>query len=331
MKNFFKKLGKVVLIIICAIVILMVIGAIFQAIFTQMEKDDISNAYGQSVDVFGENMQVDIVGNGKDVVVLLPGAMEVSPILSMQPLAKQLSEIYTVVTVEYFGYGLSDQTDRPRTLENITEELHECLSELEFEEYTLIAHSLSGVTSLYYANQYPNSVTAIVGIDPSVPAQNKYESGVAINLAIGNIFGFLNDIGLMRAITKFNPDSAVPTIENYTYSKSDIDLYRKISLANRYNSNVMDEMANTIDEFAVILDMKIPKDIPVLFFLSDITNEQFHDMGAPKDEWYNLHAELIKDNKINEIVMLDGSHYLHYEYGKEITSRFNEWYQKIDK
>ncbi len=45
-----------------------------------------------------------------------------------------------MVVVEGFGYGFSDMSARPRTIENISEELHEVLAKLAIDvPYVLVA------------------------------------------------------------------------------------------------------------------------------------------------------------------------------------------------
>lgn len=80
-----------------------------------------------------------------------------------------------MITVEPFGYGLSDQVDTERSIENIIEELHTCLEEIGVHQYYLMAHSISGLYSLYYANTYPEEIHGFMGIDSSVPKQNENE------------------------------------------------------------------------------------------------------------------------------------------------------------
>ena len=77
--------------------------------------------------------------------------------------------------MEPFGYGLSDQVDTERSIENIIEELHTCLEEIGVHQYYLMAHSISGLYSLYYANTYPEEIHGFIGIDSSVPKQNENE------------------------------------------------------------------------------------------------------------------------------------------------------------
>ena len=80
-----------------------------------------------------------------------------------------------MITVEPFGYGLSDQVDTERSIENIIEELYTCLEEIGVHQYYLMAHSISGLYSLYYANTYLEKIHGFIGIDYSVPKQNENE------------------------------------------------------------------------------------------------------------------------------------------------------------
>ena len=114
----------------------------------------IQAAYGNAVKVNGKKMTVEIAGlqaEESPVIVLLPGLGSPSPVLEFRPLAEKLGKTYKVITVEPFGYGLSDPADTERSIENIVEELHACLEEIGVHRYYLMAHSISGLYSLYYA------------------------------------------------------------------------------------------------------------------------------------------------------------------------------------
>ena len=89
------------------------------------------DAYGQTVDVNGKNMVAEIRGEEHDTtVILLPGLGSVSPVLEFRPLAEKLSAEYRVITVEPFGYGLSDPAGTDRTLNAVVNELHSCVESL---------------------------------------------------------------------------------------------------------------------------------------------------------------------------------------------------------
>ena len=108
-------------------------------------------------------------GPGK-TIVLLSGLGTAAPALDFAPLIRELGG-YDVVVVEGFGYGYSDMSPKERTVENITAELHEALSKMHVGgPYVLAGHSIAGFYTLYYANKYRTEVSAVVGIDPTVPA-----------------------------------------------------------------------------------------------------------------------------------------------------------------
>lgn len=157
-------------------------------------------AYGYSVSVKGYDMTVEF-----------------------RHLAKRLEKNYTVVIPEYFGYGLSDSTGQDRTVQRIANELHECFQKVGFHQYYFVAHSISGIYSLYYANRYPNEVKGFIGIDSSVPGQ----------------------------------------------------------------------------------------------------------WERTPDKWKKLHRDVIEYKEKSQVYLLDGGHYLHYEYGTEIADRIHRWIMSL--
>lgn len=71
--------------------------------------------------------------------------------------------------IEPFGYGLSSQTKRERSAQNIVEEIHEVVEILNIDSFILMGHSIAGIYGLNYVNTYPENVQAFVGIDSTVP------------------------------------------------------------------------------------------------------------------------------------------------------------------
>ena len=82
-------------------------------------KDDLENirgSYGKYLTVNDRRMCYEKTGSGEITLLLIPGLGEPSPVLSYRPLAQQLARHFTVITLEPYGYGLSDDTDKPRTM-----------------------------------------------------------------------------------------------------------------------------------------------------------------------------------------------------------------------
>ena len=173
-----RKIFKIIKWLVIVILILCCMGITWNYFCKRREIPKIQAAYGKAVKVNGKKMTVEIAGLQAEetpVIVLLPGLGSPSPVLEFRPLAEELGKTCKVITMEPFGYGLSDPADTERSIENIVEELHACLEKIGVRRYYLMAHSISGLYSLYYANTYPEEVRGFIGIDSSVPKQNENE------------------------------------------------------------------------------------------------------------------------------------------------------------
>ena len=167
-KNKLKKIGKVLARVVLWLCIILFITTVANFVFCAFEKGSFENGYGKLVEISNGKICIDVQDTGQKIVVLLTGAGSPSPVLEMAPLSEKLSGDFTVVTIEYFGYGLSDIVKSNRTIENICEEIHAVLQQLGYTRYVLMAHSISGIYGLYYTNIYPNEVQSFVGIKPII-------------------------------------------------------------------------------------------------------------------------------------------------------------------
>ena len=151
----------ILLIILGAVVLINLISLLITQVFFRGELDDLTPP-GQLVEVNGKNMHIYSMGSGETTIVLLPGMGMPLPSADFGPLMRALSQEHTVVVVEFFGYGFSDQTDIPRTNANFTDEIRQALSLSGFvPPFVLMPHSASGIYSEYFATRYPHEVSAI--------------------------------------------------------------------------------------------------------------------------------------------------------------------------
>ncbi|MFC3746891.1 alpha/beta fold hydrolase [Paenibacillus sp. GCM10012306] len=269
--------------------------------------------YGQKVSVDGKNMNVLIEGKGDETVVLLTGFATAAPGLDYKLLIDQLAPFYKVVVVEPFGYGLSDLTDKERTIDNIVAETHEALQKLNINHYTLMAHSIGGIYGLEYVNKYENEVKAFVGIDSSFPAQLSKEDE---EFPTG-VYKFLRDSGFNRLLMKLNPDQVfAPDGDEHIKDQT-----RMITLKNAFNSDMLNEGENFAHNFRTAASYSFPKNLPVLFFLVKDTT----DVAG----WKEGHEEQIKDSAYGKIIELEGEHYLHHTRSKEIAQDFRSFMAEV--
>lgn len=310
-----KKVRNILLKIIGAIVlaIVLVLGIIYIAnVMSSHSEQKRIVPYGQHVSVDGKNMNVLIQGEGEETIVLLPGYGTATPGLDFKLLIDELSPFYKVVAVEPFGYGLSDETVKERTTENMVSEVHEALQQLNINRYMLMGHSITGIYGIDYVNKYPNEVTAFVGIDSSVATQ----PGMDINFPL-KTFAYLKKSGLLRLIMKISADPYA----GLAFDEKTVEQMKMISNKNMYNDTTLNEMDHISSNFKGAQGLTFPKYLPLLLFV------QANNEGVAG--WISLHEGQIKDSVHGKVVTMDGSHYLHHTKFKEIAENVRLFMKEV--
>lgn len=283
----------------------------------QVEKTN-TVAYGQKVHITEGNINVTRTGGTGPAIVLLSGLGTPAPGLDFAPLIRELGG-YQVIAVEGFGYGYSDMTARPRTIENISEELHEVLSTLGVRApYALIGHSIAGFSTLYYANKYPREVSAVIGIDPTVPAAKSSPAGPAApaeTAAADYSWAHIpSTMGLVRWATALGYGE--PGGDSFTPAER--EHMRQMTSWNFGNQAVTDETLRVGENAAKLRDVRYPDNLPVLDFLSRDTIQQ-------QPDWYAAHERQLANVTHHELVALEGDHYLHWTQSKAMAKTITEF------
>ena len=248
-----KKIWIIIKWIIGITIIFILLGIIWNTICKKIDEYKIKDAYGNSVQIDGKSMVVEIAGAEHDgpPIILLPGLGEPSPILEFKPLASELAKKYKVITIEPFGYGFP--------------------------------------VSVQLLNQISAYTQKIVNIT-----------------------------GITRLLSINNPKKVVYADPQYLYSEKEWEVFRILTLDKGYNATVMTEMKNLEKNMDVVEDMKIPREIPILEFVS---KENCKTMP----QWEQLHRDIIADKENGKVILLEGSHYLHFEQKKAIVERTTQW------
>ncbi|MEK5487148.1 alpha/beta fold hydrolase [Lysinibacillus sp. FSL M8-0355] len=308
MKKIFRILLKTIAVIGLTIVLLLAIVFIVNIICNKIEQGKIEH-YGQLITVNEGKMNVTIQGKGAETIVLLPGFGTAAPTLDFKPLIEELTPHYRVVSIEPFGYGLSDDTDKERSTDNIVSEIHEALQALKIDRYMLMGHSIAGIYGLDYVNQYPNEVTAFVGIDSSVPTQDGMDTKFPIKS-----LQLLKKTGIARVLIKFSDDPYA----GLPYDDDTKEQIRMITNKNFYNTSTSNELTNIEMNFIAAKNVTFPKDLPLLLFV------QAKSEGIEKN-WIPLHEEQVKNSVHGKVITLDGDHYLHHTRSQEIVENLKEF------
>ena len=298
-----KRVVKVIFVVIVAVFMLLLIICINHQIHLKMEKE-LRLPLGQMVEVDGNNMSIYVEGTGDTTLVFMSGGGTCSPILDFKSLYSLLSNKYRIVVVEKFGYGFSDVVDKKRGIESILADTRAALKAVGIEApYILCPHSMSGIEALYWAQQYPEEVLAIIGLDMAVP---KAYQDYSINMTMLKLSQFASAIGITRLLPGVSDSDA---IINGTLSDKEKEIYRAVFYNRTATITMLNEVKSIKENASKVESDNIPQ-IPMLLFVSNGDGT-----GWDKEIWRSYQREYIANITNSKMIELDCPHYVHdYEY-----------------
>jgi pimeloyl-ACP methyl ester carboxylesterase len=215
-------IGKALLGLFVALLALAVVGAIYQAIATEIDQRTYPPP-GDLVDVGDHSLHINCVGEGSPTVILeaANGGMSAHWARVQQEVAKATR----VCAYDRAGMGWSEPGPGPPNATQTTAELHVLLREANEEgPYVLVSHSLAGLYSRIYAQRYPEEVAGIVLVDSSHPGQFE-GSGAAltINRVVGVVGPLIARTGIPRVFKLYPSNPELPPLQR---EQSDSLYYR---------------------------------------------------------------------------------------------------------
>ncbi|MDE6107247.1 MAG: alpha/beta hydrolase, partial [Oscillospiraceae bacterium] len=244
-----------------------------------------------------------------------------SPVLDFKSLCSRLTEDHLIVVVEKAGYGFSEDADVERDIDTVLSETREALYQAGFRPpYVLCPHSMSGIEALYWGQQYPEEVTAIIGLDMAVPAA--YE-----NMDINAPLMKLGSLGARLGLTRWIPGlSEGDAICSGTLTEEEKELYRALFYRNTLTEAMIRE-ALAIKTSAALVEGGGKVDCPILMFASDGSG----GTGYDRETWRSFQTDFAKAQSNAEVVPLDCPHYVHdYEY-REIAERMDAFLMELQQ
>ena len=304
-----KKRALIELIITISILLIFVL---FHQIMLKVE-EPLRAPLGQLVEVDGHKMSVYTEGTGDKTLVFLSGSDTPSPILDFKSLFSLLSDEYRIVVVERFGYGFSDVVDKPRDIDTVLSETRAALAAADIDgPYVLCPHSMSGLEALYWAQQYPEEVEAIVGLDMAVPdAYENFKNNVFMNAASQ----FNAKTGIIRLLPLLNE---LDCVKHGTLTEEEKKIAHVLLYKNFSNRTTINELKYVSENATIVGAGEIPQ-VPMLLFISNDTSTTELTGAAQR------YANTVENAKV---IQLDCPHYVHdYEYNrisKEIKAFLQE-------
>ena len=258
---------------------------------------------GEFVKIQGKNLHIQRMGSGGKTIVLMPGWGVPLPTADFAPLMRDLSQKHTVCTIEFFGYGLSDSTDRPHTNESYVQEIREALKLVGLQPpYVLMPHSAAGIYCEYYAIQYPQEVAALVLLDTSPTVAGFVEKLVlpekelaALSAHKSSKFGLGLNKRLVKMILRIRGEKQAHIQAGYTK-----DEVIELSTTPNHMGTLVAQMRALPDNLRELLALETKLDLPILLLSSG-------QMKADVEHQTYLTEYLQKLGEHTRHVFVDGS------------------------
>lgn len=299
-----KTSGIVVLVVLVAVAGLLLFLAMSHT--KQLRKEALLHPPpGQMVTVGGKQIHVYTDGAGDATLVFLAGHGTSNPTLDFKPLWTKLVDGHRIVVVERSGYGWSEPSRSPRDIATILEETRTAL-ELSGEKgpYVLFAHSMAGLEALYWAQQYPHEIEAIIGLDPCTP------DAVALlpepSMATLYAMALVSRTGLARYMPDADIEMNLPLMASDDLTEKEKRDYLAVFYKSAYSRDMIREAARLRDNAQTVAEGTAPEAIPMYFFASD-------GQEAVVTGWQDALAEYLAPFASAEYMQLNTGHYVHYE------------------
>lgn len=271
-------------ILLAVLVVLLGAGAIWQHVAARRDAAVFSYP-GKMVDVPGARMHVLARGEGPRIV-LLSGWNTAVPSADFQPLADELIRRgFRVVTPEKPGYGFSTDTNTPRALDTVIDELRLALQKAgEPGPYLLLGHSMAGTELVRWANRFPKEVLALYSLD--APAPMCYTHVPTPPMVMRHLQRFLRFFGIKRLSMAIphNRKSYWKYLNQYAYlDPALLPLEKAMVIKNGGNHAVWNEM-KCLRENAKVAGGEVPASIPLTMFIASDTRSKRWDKLQPTED-----------------------------------------------
>lgn len=255
---------------------------------------------GQMVSVNDHKIHVFTEGKGDLPIVFIAGSGTSSPTLNFKPLYQELSNEYRIVIIERSGYGWSENGSTRRDIETLLFENRKALELAEIEPpYVLFAHSMGALEAIYWSNQHPEEVVAIIGLDPAVPEVYQYlQKPPSIMI---NLLAFFARTG----ITRLSPDvcNESLSIQEEYLTSDETEMFCAIFYRSTLTKNMLQEN-KAVDNNALQVEKQGIPDVPLFFFISD-------GIELGMENWRSLLVSYAENAPHGQYMTLDVGHYIH--------------------
>jgi len=277
-----------------------------------------------------KRMHISVVGEGRKVIVMLPTVGNPCPSLDYLDLAEALAGKFTCVIPEPFGYGHSDPTTKPRTVQNMVSELRRGLTQLGLQPpYILYGHGSASLCMHYWSARFPGEIEGLIGEDtviPDVCEDREFCAKVAALGAGGTVSSVLRRIGIGYLPLCFNLSPR--SVRGLCGGREELFGEVKALVRHSFLSEaVSDEFIRFRSNCQTVSSYRFPRSKPIIHFVSRDSNGLFNKMlRSGSADWEQQHELQTFDAERGKFIAVEGGSYLHWDHvafmADEITDFF---------
>jgi pimeloyl-ACP methyl ester carboxylesterase len=263
-------------------------------------------ADGDFSNIGKNNIHFKSSGSGNFTFVLISGLGETMNTWSK--IENELQKRGKVFMYDRSGLGHSEVGILPRSIDNLSKELHTVLKNEDIQRpYIIIGHSVGGFIARYYAKKYPEDVIGLFLIDPyQEMGKEEFGEWPASYKMMNWSFRHLSWSGI--------PFFLLPNPPHPTYKTSKaIQTYGQEAYAEDIS----------LKEFA-----KLDKDVsnlPLYLLTADKIGTQYNDI---QKRW-NREIFVKYSNEINEHKIVESGHHIHIEKTELVVEALDEFLNEL--
>lgn len=346
-----KKLKVIGITILAVLVLCVAASKIYHEVRLKSEAKELqSYGVGKQIDIDGKQMNIYTSGddNAENTIVYMQGLGMGDTTVSARPMLENIKGSNKICIIDRFGNGMSDDTNKDRTAENIVNEYRNILEkDGQKAPYILVAHSISGIYATYWAQHYPKEVKSIIYMDAD-PVEGYVKQGKAdkMTLMVSGMEHIASSLGLQRFIV--SDAGPIGDTKNQIFSEQQNEMRKKLFYHNTYSKATYKEVKSYYENAKTVSDKSMNFNIPQLYISADNVDGDYYKKvyADTLNKKYDGDTEKIQNainkrkqimsEKINymkkrsnmEVVQLSGPHCI-YEYNmKDVSQVISNFIEK---
>ena len=311
MKNFLHITKLAALYIVQLLVIVLVVGRIYQVIAEARDTKRLPPP-GQLFDVNGHQMHILCLGQGSPTIVVEQGNGAQS--LAWSEVNESMSHLSRTCAYDRAGMGYSEPVGEPVTASDIAQNLHQLLQAADItDDLVLVGWSAGGIYQREFYRQFPERVKGMVLVDSAheQQAEKLPPAGEVQAFDPLKFYQYLAPFGGVRLSGRVEQQFA-----DSTFSTPIRDRLIAVNLKSHTYRTLLAENAGFDAELALLRTPPSLDNLPLIVISAGKPDNTFMQDNLPL--WNELHEELKSLSTNSKHVVAENSPHAIHRYEPEL-------------